>query len=69
MNVKVYPIFKPNDYFWTHHWRAGEEKWEAYARVVREEIMAKSFNFKLSDITAEKKIEFKAIMNHKFKGD
>ena len=30
------PIFEPNDYFWINHWNAeSEEKWEAYARVIR----------------------------------
>jgi hypothetical protein len=34
------PVFEPNDYFWKHHWQEGkEEKWEAFARVVRQ-IMA-----------------------------
>lgn len=29
------PDFKPNDYFWQHHWDGKEEKWVAYARAVR----------------------------------
>lgn len=30
------PIFEPNEYFWLNHWNAeSEEKWEAYARVIR----------------------------------
>lgn len=30
------PVFCPNDYFWEHHWNKDkEEKWEAYARVMR----------------------------------
>ena len=39
--VKALPVFMPNDYFWQHHQRQGEEKWETYARVVRE--IAKSW--------------------------
>ena len=37
MHVKIYPVFKPNDYFFKHHWdeSSGEKKWEAYARVIR----------------------------------
>ena len=67
MNVKIYPVFKPNDYFWKNHWNesSGEQKWEAYARVVRDEIMAPSFNFKLSDLTAQDKVDFKNIMKGK----
>ena len=30
------PVFKPNEYFWANHWNEGkEERWEAYARVIR----------------------------------
>jgi len=66
-HVKVYPVFKPNDYFWDHHWdpNSGEEKWETYARIIREEIIAPSFDFKLFDTTSEKKLEFKAIMQQR----
>ena len=36
VKVDFLPVFKPNEYFWKHHWREGkEEKWEAYARAVR----------------------------------
>lgn len=67
MHIKVYPVFKPNDYFFKHHWseKSGEKKWEAYARVVREEIMAKSFNFKLYDLHQHDKLDFKKIMKGK----
>lgn len=60
-------MFKPNDYFFEHHWdeKSGEKKWEAYARVVREEIMAKSFNYKLFDASQQDKLEFKKIMKGK----
>lgn len=34
------PVFAPNDYFWANHWNEGkEEKWEAYARAIREIII------------------------------
>lgn len=67
MRFKVYPVFKPNEYFWANHWneKSGEQKWEAYARVVREEIIAKSFNFELSDTTMEDKFEYKDLMKGK----
>jgi hypothetical protein len=29
------PVFRPNDFFWKHHWDGKEEKWQAYARAVR----------------------------------
>lgn len=55
---KVFPVFKPNEYFWQHHWNkdSGEEKWEAYCRVIREEIMAPSHGFGLSNATIEEKL-------------
>jgi hypothetical protein len=38
LHIKEYPVFRPNEYFWKNHWdeKSGEEKWEAYARVIRE---------------------------------
>mgnify|MGYP006893312633 CR=1 FL=1 len=67
MHMKQYPVFRPNAYFWEHHWSesSGEQKWEAYARVVREHIIAKSFNFALSDSTLEEKFEYKDLMKGK----
>jgi hypothetical protein len=38
LHIKEYPVFKPNDYFFKHHSRDGEEKWQTFARVIREEI-------------------------------
>jgi len=69
LHLKIYPVFKPNEYFWANHWdeASGEQKWEAYARVVREEIIAKSFNFKLSSISMEDKFTFKDIIKGKTK--
>lgn len=66
-HMKVYPVFKPNQFFWDNHWSesSGEQKWEAYARVVREHIIAKSFNFKLSDNVMEDKFEFKDLLKGK----
>ena len=52
------PVFTPNDYFWKHHWKEGkEEKWEAFARVVRQ-FMAEIGEFKLSDLTMQDKFEY-----------
>ena len=67
MHIKIYPVFKPNDYFFEKHWRKdqGEEKWEAYARVVREHIIAKSFNFGLSDCQMEDKLDYKELIKGK----
>lgn len=32
------PVFAPNEYFWQNHWDGEEDKWCAYARVVRQII-------------------------------
>jgi hypothetical protein len=42
--MKFLPVFTPNDYFWKHHQRSGEEKVETYMRVVHS-IMMKSGGF------------------------
>jgi len=70
LDMKIYPVFEPNQFFWDNHWNesSGEQKWEAYSRVVREDIMAKSFNFRLFDIYLESKFEFKDILKGKKKG-
>ena len=53
------PVFAPNDYFWEHHWNEGkEEKWEAFARVVRE-IMCDAGNFKKGELTMQDKFDYK----------
>ena len=32
------PVFRPNEYFFEHHQREGEERWQTYLRVVRDLI-------------------------------
>ena len=68
-HIKIYPVFKPNEYFFKHYWdeNSGEQKWEVYRRIVREEIMAKSFNFKLFELNNYHKNDFKKIMKGKEK--
>ena len=68
VNVDVLPVFLPNDYFWKHHWREGkEEKWQAFARVVRD-IIAKQGGFGLSDCTMEDKFAFQSILKSQKNG-
>ena len=39
ISVHYLPDFEPNEYFWQHHWQEGkEEKWEAFARAVRDTL-------------------------------
>ena len=60
------PDFKPNDYFWQHHWDGKEEKWVAYARAVRN-LMAETGGFKLSELSLEDKLEYKNLVRGKSK--
>jgi len=67
LHMKIYPVFKPNEFFWKNHYdeKSGQTKWDAYMKVVREEIMAKSFDFDLSDIVMEDKVDYKALLKGK----
>lgn len=59
VKFKELPVFAPNDYFWKHHWKEGkEEKWQAFARAVRE-IMAEVGNFRTSEMKMKDKAEYK----------
>ena len=59
------PVFKPNDYFFKNHQKEGEQKWETYARVVRD-IMAKAGNLKTSELSIEDKFTYKELVYDKF---
>lgn len=62
-HIKVYPVFKPNQYFIDNFCKdQSDENWKVYMSTVREQIMAKSFNFNLSDVAMEDKFEFKALI-------
>ena len=58
LTITDMPVFKPNDYFWQHHWDGKEEKWVAYARAVRT-LMAENAGLKLCDTSLEAKVDFK----------
>jgi len=63
--IQELPVFEPNEFFWKNHWQEGkEEKWEAYARVLRE-IMAEVGGLKLSDLQAEDKLVYKDLVRGK----
>jgi Na+-transporting NADH:ubiquinone oxidoreductase subunit NqrB len=61
------PIFRPNEYFWEHHWDGKEEKWMAFARAVQN-IIARELDVPTSESSLREKFEFKAIMKQKKKG-
>ena len=60
LHLKEYPTFVPNEYFWRNHWdqKSGEERWEAYARVMRE-VIAYGHDFTVSDLSMEDKLYYK----------
>jgi 1-acyl-sn-glycerol-3-phosphate acyltransferase len=38
LNIDLFPVFAPNEYFWKHHWEPNqdkEKKVDTYMRVVR----------------------------------
>lgn len=55
------PVFKPNEYFFQHHQKPGEQKWETFRRVMRE-IMAEHGGYKLTNITIEDKFKYRSII-------
>jgi lysophosphatidylcholine acyltransferase/lyso-PAF acetyltransferase len=68
VSVKVYPVFEPNQYFIDKFCKDDDEEWKAFLKVVREKIMARSFDFKLSEATAESKVKFCNILREKYEG-
>lgn len=61
------PIFEPNQYFWDNHQKEGEEKWETYARVMRD-VMSEASGLPLSDSWIEDRISYrKVLFPHKYK--
>ena len=36
VKIATLPVFTPNEYFFKNHQRVDEEKWETYARVIRD---------------------------------
>eukprot|EP00352_Strombidinopsis_acuminata_P004661 CAMPEP_0176349934 /NCGR_PEP_ID=MMETSP0126-20121128/9068_1 /TAXON_ID=141414 ORGANISM="Strombidinopsis acuminatum, Strain SPMC142" /NCGR_SAMPLE_ID=MMETSP0126 /ASSEMBLY_ACC=CAM_ASM_000229 /LENGTH=66 /DNA_ID=CAMNT_0017699635 /DNA_START=987 /DNA_END=1187 /DNA_ORIENTATION=+ len=57
------PVFEPNDYFWANHWDdTKEEKWEAYARVVRQLMLKKGDFEDYSSVKMEDKLMLKSLM-------
>jgi lysophosphatidylcholine acyltransferase/lyso-PAF acetyltransferase len=61
VTITEMPVFTPNEFFWKNHMKEGEEKWETYARVIRE-LMAKEGGFMLADIDFEEKYKYKELI-------
>jgi len=58
------PVFEPNEFFWQNHWQEGkEEKWQAYARAVRE-LMAEVGDLELSKCSMEDKLAYKKLIRN-----
>ena len=55
------PDFVPNEYFWKTHLKEGEQKWQCYARCVKE-IMAKEGGMGQSNATIEDKWHYKSLV-------
>ena len=61
VNIKMLPVFEPNDYFFKNQLKDGEERWEAYARDIRT-IMADNSHLTLSNDNIEDKYEYKKLL-------
>lgn len=61
LTVTTLPIFKPNDYFFEHHQKEGEEKWQTFARVVRD-LMSEYSGIPTIDANIEDKFAYKSIL-------
>lgn len=55
------PIFRPNDYFWENHVQEGEERWQAYRRVMQE-ILSFYSGLPISDSSIDEKYEYKKLL-------
>jgi hypothetical protein len=55
------PIFRPNEYFFTHHQKEGEERWMTYSRVMRE-LISEAGGLELSNQQIEDKFEYKHLL-------
>jgi hypothetical protein len=51
-------VFKPNEYFYKKHQMEGEERWETYARVIRD-LMSANSHLTLADIDINDKFKYK----------
>jgi len=55
------PVFRPNEFFFQHHQREGEERWETYCRTIRQ-LISEHGNLPLSDLRIEDKFEYKQML-------
>ena len=42
LEIKLFPVFEPNEYLWEHHNKEDESKVDTYRRVVRDVMMKES---------------------------
>ena len=56
------PDFEPNEYLFKTHKDKGTERWEIFAWAVRD-AMAKSGDFKLSDLKISEKVHYWGYLN------
>ena len=61
LEIMHLPIFKPNDFFFQHHQKEGEEKWQTFLRVMRE-IMGEVGGYELLNSNIEDKFEYKKLL-------
>ena len=60
-----FPVFKPNDYFFKNHVREGEDKADAYGRVIQS-IIAKQMNLQIADVDIKEKLAYREMIFGKY---
>jgi len=66
VKLKVLPDFEPNEFFFEKFSDKGSEPWEIYAWAIRD-IMAKSGNLKLCEISYKERDQYQGFMHGKRK--
>ena len=60
-SLNIYPVFKPNEYFWANYLQPGEEKMNCYARVIRT-IIAEACDIPQIDIDMNEKMKYRDLI-------
>ena len=64
VEVDEMPVFRPNEFFWENHQKEGEEKWQTYARIIKQIIHEEGRipYAENSELAIEDKNKYKALL-------
>ena len=63
VDIKLYPVFEPNDFFWEKHMKEGEKKIDTYIRVIRSIMLEHSKLEDAGEYTDMDRFKFIAAVN------